>query len=116
MCSLILKYQRFTKRNTRNRTIANPRNGIRINAGIRSKVVTVRHAGGKRESTTFEKHELIGTHTARKTFACISYELGVRPEDIATLMGVDVRTLKSYLEIGADQAAESMKEKFKGFM
>jgi len=50
-------------------------------AGINSPVVITRFSGGKRIEYKFEKHELITSHVARKTFTTLSLILGV-PERV----------------------------------
>ena len=55
------------------------------------------------------KHELIGTHTARKTFINLMYSRGVPIETIKAITGITrEKTLKRYLEVSADSKRENL--------
>ncbi|MCF6357008.1 MAG: hypothetical protein L3J54_04300, partial [Draconibacterium sp.] len=46
------------------------------------------------------KHELIGTHTGRKTFINLAYERGISIEDIKSITGItQEKTLRRYLQV-----------------
>jgi integrase len=55
------------------------------------------------------KHELIGTHTARKTFINLAYTKGVPIETIKAITGITrEKTLKRYLEVSGDTKKENL--------
>ncbi len=56
-------------------------------AGIADMVRWSDDKGGKIKQYTLEKFELMGTHTGRRTFATIWYNLGMDCEDICTVTG-----------------------------
>ena len=49
-------------------------------AGIDEPVKTVRYKGSEPIENTYKKYEVIGTHTARRTFVCLSLQKGMKPE------------------------------------
>jgi len=59
------------------------------------------------------KHELIGTHTARKTFICLAYDNGLDIEMIKSITGItNERTLRRYLNISNDTKKEKLTKAF----
>lgn len=59
------------------------------------------------------KHELIGTHTARKTFICLAYDNGLDIEMIKSITGItNERTLRRYLNISVDSKKEKLTKAF----
>lgn len=61
------------------------------------------------------KHELIGTHTARKTFVCLAHARGVDIKTIMDITGIqDQRTLKRYLDVSIDTKKEQLNKMFGG--
>lgn len=59
------------------------------------------------------KHELIGTHTARKTFICLAYDNGLDIEMIKSITGIThERTLRRYLNVSADAKKEKLIKAF----
>lgn len=55
------------------------------------------------------KHELISSHTARKTFICLAYEKGMDVEMIKAITGITrEKTLKRYLQISAEKKKEQL--------
>lgn len=59
------------------------------------------------------KHELIGTHTARKTFVCLAHARGVDIKTIMDITGIrDQRTLKRYLDVSIDTKKEQLNKMF----
>jgi integrase len=70
------------------------------NAKINQKVAIQRYRGAKREDSMSPKHELITTHTARRTFITLSLEKGIRPEVVMAITGhKDYKTFKAYIKI-----------------
>ena len=73
------------------------------NAKINQKVAIQRYRGAKREDSMSSKHELITTHTARRTFITLSLEKGIRPEVVMSITGhKDYKTFKAYIKITDD--------------
>ena len=69
-------------------------------AGITEPVEIVRFRGTKREAITYPKHELIGVHTGRKTFATLSLEKGMSAEEVMTITGHrDYQSFKRYVKV-----------------
>jgi len=59
------------------------------------------------------KHELIGTHTARKTFINIAYDNGLDIEMIKSITGIThERTLRRYLNVSTDAKKEKLMKAF----
>ena len=59
------------------------------------------------------KHELISSHTARKTFICLAYEKGMDIEMIKAITGITrEKTLKRYLHISAEKKKEQLTAAF----
>lgn len=59
------------------------------------------------------KHELIGTHTARKTFICLAYDNGLDIEMIKSITGIThERTLRRYLNVSADAKKDKLMKAF----
>jgi len=69
-------------------------------AGIDEPVKTVRISGSERTQEFRKKFEVIGTHTARRTFITLSIEAGIPPEAIMKITGhSDYAMMKKYLKI-----------------
>jgi len=69
-------------------------------AGIDQPVKVVRIAGNQRSEEFKKKYEVIGTHTARRTFITLSIEAGIPPEAIMKITGhSDYAMMKKYLKI-----------------
>jgi len=69
-------------------------------AGINQPVKVVRIAGNQRKEEFKKKYEVIGTHTARRTFITLSIEAGIPPEAIMKITGhSDYAMMKKYLKI-----------------
>ena len=69
-------------------------------AGINSPIEIVRFHGAKREAITYPKYELIGCHTGRKTFVCLSLEKGMSAEQVMSITGHKTyQSFKKYLHV-----------------
>lgn len=69
-------------------------------AGINEPIEIVRSYGIKREAITYPKYELIGAHTGRKTFVCLSLEKGMSAEQVMACTGhKDYQSFKRYLHV-----------------
>lgn len=78
-------------------------------AGFDSKEKITEFRGNKRIDMTFEKWELLTTHTARKTFIINALYLGIQPDIIRAWTGhKDHRTLEAYIKITDSQKQVSM--------
>ena len=61
------------------------------------------------------KHELIGTHTGRKTFISLAYEKGMNIEDIKKITGITrEKTLRRYLDISTATIKDKITSAFAG--
>ncbi|NEW80997.1 MAG: tyrosine-type recombinase/integrase [Mariniphaga sp.] len=59
------------------------------------------------------KFELIGTHTARKTFICLAYDRGMDIEMIKSITGITrEKTLRRYLQVSRDLKIEKLTAAF----
>lgn len=59
------------------------------------------------------KHELIGTHTGRKTFICLAYDKGVDIEMIKSITGITrEKTLKRYLQVSIQAKKDKLTTAF----
>ena len=59
------------------------------------------------------KHELIGTHTARKTFINLAYDNGLDVEMIKSITGIThERTLRRYLNVSTDAKKDKLMKAF----
>ena len=59
------------------------------------------------------KHELIGTHTARKTFICLAYDRGLDIEMIKSITGITrEKALRRYLHISNNSKKEKLTKAF----
>ncbi len=69
-------------------------------ARLDTPTTTTQHRGSERVATTRPKHELVCTHTARRTFVTLALEGGMRPETVMRITGhKDYKTLHRYLKI-----------------
>lgn len=80
-------------------------------AGLDTPTTTSQHRGSERVATTQPKHELICTHTARRTFVTLALEGGMRPEVVMRITGhKDYKTLHRYLKITDAVVRDEFKE------
>lgn len=76
-------------------------------ACIKGSVVLTRTQGGKKVSTTYQKWELITTHTARRSFATNLFKAGIPAISIMKITGhKNVATFMKYIKIDAQENAE----------
>jgi len=72
-------------------------------AGIDTPTERTHYAGGKRHTHTATKHELVTTHTARRTFVTLALEAGLRPELIMKITGhKDLKSFSRYVNVTED--------------
>ena len=68
-------------------------------AEINSPVTIDTYKGNKFTQKTFEKHEVVTAHVARKTFITLSYYLGMKTEYVKKITGINQeKTLRKYLK------------------
>uniref|UniRef100_A0A7V2ZL52 Site-specific integrase n=1 Tax=Ignavibacterium album TaxID=591197 RepID=A0A7V2ZL52_9BACT len=80
-------------------------------AGIDDTVKVVKYKGSKRIETTYKKYEVIGTHTARRTFVSLSLQKGMKPESIMAITGHKTyRMMQRYLKIGQEHIRSEMEK------
>lgn len=78
-------------------------------AGLNKMVTIIRTEGGKRTINKQFKHDLITTHTARRSFATNAFIAGIEPILIMKLTGHKTeKSFMKYIKISADQAADLM--------
>ena len=84
-------------------------------AGIVEPIEIVRYRGTKREAITYSKHELIGVHTGRKTFATLSLEKGMSAEEVMTITGhKDYPSFKRYVKVTEQRKKKVMLKAWDG--
>jgi integrase len=78
-------------------------------AGISVSVKIKSHPKGQMKEETYPKHELIHTHTARKTFVTLAYERGLDLKMIKSITGIKSNaTLDKYLKVDEGTKKEKM--------
>jgi integrase len=78
-------------------------------AGIDEKVKTIRFKGKDRIENINQKYEIVGTHTARRTFISLSIKKGMKPEVIMAITGhSSYRMMQRYLKILDGDKREEM--------
>ncbi len=79
------------------------------NAKIDEPVKVVKYQGNQRIETTHKKYEIIGTHTARRTFISLSLQKGMKPDVIMAITGhTTYRMMQRYLKIADEHKREEM--------
>lgn len=83
-------------------------------AGITSKVIIAEKIGGKMVETVHKKHELITTHTARRSGATNLFKMGYAPLEIMKITGHTTEaTFMKYIKVSKEENAELMMQKVK---
>ena len=78
-------------------------------AKIDEPVKLVRYKGKQREEKSYKKYEVIGTHTARRTFISLSLQKGMKPDVIMAITGHSTyRMMQRYLKIADEHKREEM--------
>ncbi len=78
-------------------------------AEIKAPVTIDTFKGNQFTQETFEKHEVITAHVARKTFITLSFYLGMNIEYVKKITGINQeKTLRKYLKIAEDMADSQM--------
>ncbi len=78
-------------------------------AGVTEKVKQTNYIGNKKEVTYFEKCDVVGSHTARRTFITLAAEGGMPDHIIMKITGIeDPKTLLKYKKTNQKTVAEFM--------
>lgn len=78
-------------------------------AKIETPVRITQYIGNERKDTIYPKHELLSTHTGRKTFICTALALGIPPHVVMKWTGhSDYKAMKPYIDIADSIKAEAM--------
>jgi len=78
-------------------------------AKINDKVKIIQFRGNERIEKTFKKYEVIGSHTARRTFISLSLQKGMKPDVIMAITGHKTyRMMQKYLKIADEHKREEM--------
>ncbi len=80
-------------------------------AGIDETITIIKYRGNNRIEETKKKFEVIGTHTARRTFITLSLRKGMKPEVIMKITGHrSYKMFQKYLKIADDHTRKEMFE------
>jgi len=72
-------------------------------ANIDDHIVITRFFGKERHEESFKKYQLVSSHAARRTFAIVSLELGMRIEVLQKILGhKTIKTTMRYVFIQED--------------
>ena len=78
-------------------------------AKIDEPVKVVKYKGSERIETTHKKYEVVGTHTARRTFISLSLQKGMKPDVIMAITGhTTYKMMQKYLKIADAHKREEM--------
>ena len=78
-------------------------------AKINDPVKLVKYQGNERIETTYKKFEIVGTHTARRTFISLSLQKGMKPDVIMAITGhTTYNMMRKYLKIADEYKREEM--------
>ncbi|TAL67825.1 MAG: site-specific integrase [Bacteroidetes bacterium] len=80
-------------------------------AGINTKVEITKYYGKKRVNETYEKWQLISSHTARRTNITVSLKKNVLPEMVMQISGHKSRSaFQKYVKIAQTEALDAMRK------
>ena len=78
-------------------------------ASIDDQTKTVKYMGSERIETVYKKFEIVGTHTARRTFISLSLQKGMKPDVIMAITGhTTYKMMQKYLKIADNFKREEM--------
>ncbi|MHA1988680.1 MAG: tyrosine-type recombinase/integrase [Promethearchaeota archaeon] len=78
-------------------------------AGINETVKIIQYKGTERIEKKYKKYEVIGSHTARRTFISLSLQKGMKPDVIMSITGHKTyRMMQKYLKIADEHKREEM--------
>lgn len=77
--------------------------------GIDKPTTITYYKGNERHDDVYPKYELLGTHTARRTFICNALMLGISPQVVMKWTGhSDYKSMKPYIDIADSAKSEAM--------
>lgn len=80
-------------------------------AGVDTSVKIIKYKGSNRIEKVYKKYEVIGSHTARRTFISLSLEKGMKPDVIMAITGHrSYRMMQRYLKIADKHKKEEMEK------
>lgn len=80
-------------------------------AGFNDKVKNTRYYGGKSDDVIKDRWELLTSHTARRTFICLSLSAGIPSEVVRSYTGhKNARAMEPYVNIAASEKFDAMKK------
>ena len=78
-------------------------------AGLNRTIALSKFYGRERKDIELPLHEIISSHTGRRTFVTLSLELGIRPEVVMKITGhKDYKTMKKYLAVTDKSKSKEM--------
>ena len=78
-------------------------------AKVETPVRITQYKGHERIDTVYPKHELLSTHTGRKTFMCKALSLGIPPNVVMKWTGhSDYKAMKPYIDIADSIKVDAM--------
>ncbi len=78
-------------------------------AGIDDLVKIIKYKGSERIENLYKKYEVVGTHTARRTFISLSLQKGMKPDVIMAITGhSSYKMMQKYLKIADQHKREEM--------
>ena len=78
-------------------------------AEINDKVKIVQYRGSERIENTYKKYEVIGSHTARRTFISLSLQKGMKPDVIMAITGHKTyKMMQKYINIADKTKRDEM--------
>lgn len=78
-------------------------------AEINDPIEIIRYKGAVKESKIYPKHEIISSHTGRKTFATLSLEKGIPAETVMKITGhSDYKSFQRYVKVTEERKRNEM--------
>ena len=109
--SILAKYSDFKLPVISNQKMNKYLKELCVLAKINDPVRIIKFKGSKRIEETKKKYEVIGTHTARRTFITLSLRKGMKPEVIMKITGhKSYKMFQKYLKIADDHTRKEMFE------
>lgn len=104
--SILEKYKGVPPQQISNQRLNDHLKELGKKAGLTERVEVTRTEGGSRQTRYVEKWELIGTHTARRSFATNAYLAKVEPIQIMKITGHrSEKMLLRYIKVSSEQNA-----------
>lgn len=78
-------------------------------AGLDDDVKKTMRKGSEKVELRKKKHEMVCSHTARRTFITLSLKAGMQPKTVMIITGIkDIQTLNKYNKINEEEVKDSM--------